>query len=115
MESQPTPLRLPRLADRKGPDRTADRVALPSSGENHGRGDFSSPVLPVQNCAPVVEPPEMSWKSAEDISARIRQDGVRHLLMGRAAGNPACDSFGGNAFVLSLIVGASSIRTDHVR
>lgn len=114
MESPPTPLRLPRITDRPCPDRTAERPPPPSTGECRSEPTLSSVVLPQQSTAPTIEHPEMSWKSAEDISARIRQDGIRHLLTGRAAGNPAGYSYGGSALMQSLILGAASIRTKDV-
>ena len=109
MESPPTPLRISQPANRMCPDRTADRVIPPSSGEYHGDATLTAPVLPVQSAAPAVEGGEMSRKSAEDISEKIRQDGVRHLLTGRAAANLAEYGYGGNAFVRSLIVGAPPV------
>jgi hypothetical protein len=78
------------------------------------RRNSSSRHVPVQSAAPAIEGREMSRKSAEDISAKIRQDGVRHLLTGRATGGPAEYLFGGNALARSLIIGASSIRTNDV-
>jgi hypothetical protein len=109
MESPPTPLRLSQLSDRTCPNRTPERSTPPSSGECHSDDTFSARLLPEQSAAPAIEGREMSRKSAEDISEKIRQDGVRHLLTGRAAGNPAEYGFGGNAFVRSLIVGAPPV------
>ena len=109
MESPPTPLRFSSLSDRMCPDRTADRVTPPSSGEYHSDGTFSAQGLPEQSAAPAIEGREISRKSAEDISEKIRQDGVRHLLTGRAAANLAEYGYGGNAFVRSLIVGAPPV------
>lgn len=114
MESPLTPLRLPGLPDRRRPDRTADLLPSASSGEYHMSRNSSPGSVPMQSAAPAIEGREMSRKSAEDISAKIRQDGVRHLLTGRATGGPAEYLFGGNAFVRSLLVGASSIRTSDV-
>ena len=109
MESPPTPLRFSPLSDRMCPDRTADRITPPSSGEHNSDGDFPARLLPEQSAAPAIEGREMSRKSAEDISEKIRQDGVRHLLTGRAAANLAEYGDGGNAFVRSLIVGAPPV------
>ena len=115
MESQPIPLRLRRLADRAGPEPPDDPACPPSSGELHRPQNFPSPVLPVQSAARPIEGPEMFRESAEDISQRIRQDGVRHLLTGRTAGNSAEYGFGGSAFVGSLTLGAGIFRMNQVR
>ncbi len=111
MESPPTPMRLPQSSDRRDPERTPDAVRLPSPAKYHGDPRIAFSVLPEQR-APIHRQ-EMSRKSAEDISERIRQDGVRHLLTGRATGHSEY-SYGGNAFARSFIVGAGSARTKDV-
>ena len=114
MESRLTPPRTTPCPDRLSPERTVDSPRPSSSGEYHGEGNSCSSVLPAQGAAPIIEGAEMSVKSAEDISEKIRQDGVRHLLTGRAAGNFPEYGDGGSAFVRSLIVGAGNVRTNDV-